>query len=110
MGWLLPWSGQNKSRAVVKMWQCLSMIFEIHIRIVFLKSGHSHMQADRVVALAKAKLDRVDSWSLRQIITDPELSWESFFATIFFMHVQKRLICSAYRESSQSHNPQGDMS
>ena len=48
------------------MWQCLAIIFGISIRILFLKSGHSHMQADRIVALAKAKLDRVDSWSLRR--------------------------------------------
>jgi hypothetical protein len=41
--------GQNKSQMVVKMEMLLSIVYEVDIDCLFLKSGHSHNRADSVV-------------------------------------------------------------
>ena len=45
--------GQNKSNAVLKLANLLSLLFYTKVTLLFLVSGHSHMIADRVVAWVK---------------------------------------------------------
>lgn len=50
--------GQNKSHACMMFGCLLSLLFYDKVVFFFLPSGHSHMQADRVVAWVKAALKK----------------------------------------------------
>jgi hypothetical protein len=61
-------SGQNKSNETAKFLMLVSLIFQVRIRVLFLKPGHSHMWADRVVALAKSMLRGHNFFTAKNIV------------------------------------------
>ena len=53
--------GQNKSQAVMQFYAMIQLIFYPQLACLYLKSGHSHMVADRVVGWTKGIFTREES-------------------------------------------------
>jgi hypothetical protein len=61
--------GQNKSHLTFRFDMLISVVFNVTITNLYLKPGHSHMRADRIVALSKRVLRGRDLYTLPEIVT-----------------------------------------
>ena len=60
--------GQNKSRVVFMFFSLLSLLFYESVALVFLIPGHSHNQADRVVAWCRNKMRGQNLYTPKEVL------------------------------------------
>ncbi len=62
--------GQNKSKVVFMFYAMLSLLFYDKVALLFLIPGHSHNQADRVVAWCRNKMRAQNLYTPNAIISE----------------------------------------
>ncbi len=80
--------GQNKSKVVFMFYVLLSLMFYDKVALLFLILGHSHNQADRVVAWCRNKMRAQNLYTPNAIVS--ELNAIKFVSTEFLDHQSSR--------------------